>query len=71
MSPYDWLVTQDNNLWQGVSSATNPCPSGFWLATETEWIAEQEEWATADKSGAFGSVLKLPAGGKPSGTDVV
>ncbi len=35
-SPYDWLATQDDNLWQGVSGTNNPCPAGYRLPTDTE-----------------------------------
>ncbi|MDG1516992.1 MAG: hypothetical protein P8Q42_03105, partial [Flavobacteriales bacterium] len=35
-SPYDWLTTQNDNLWQGVDGTNNPCPGGYRLPTETE-----------------------------------
>ncbi len=61
--PSYWLTPQNDNLWQGVSGANNPCPSGFRLPTITEWEAERNSWATNDPAGAFGSPLKLTAGG--------
>lgn len=36
--PVDWLTPQDNTLWQGVSGTNNPCPSGYRLPTEAEWM---------------------------------
>ena len=62
--PYDWLSTQDSNLWQGVNGVNNPCPTGFRLPTETEWQAEIDEWG-GDKNatGAYNSPLKLPVSG--------
>jgi len=36
----DWLVTPDNSLWTGANPATNPCPVGFRIPTESEWSAE-------------------------------
>lgn len=33
----DWLVTQNDNLWQGVSGINNPCPAGFRLPTLDEF----------------------------------
>lgn len=61
--PNDWLVTQDNTLWQGVNGTNNPCPTGFRIPTETEWNDEMNSWATNDPAGAFGSPLKLPTAG--------
>ncbi len=64
LSPdYNWLDTEDNTLWQGVSGSNNPCPFGFRIPTKTEWDAEITSFSTADLDGAFGSVLKIPAGG--------
>jgi uncharacterized protein (TIGR02145 family) len=63
-SPQDWLATQNDNLWQGVSGINNPCPSGYRLPTEAEWEAERTSWSSNDASGAFGSPLKLPLAGR-------
>ncbi len=68
-SPYDWLVSQDDNLWQGVTGTNNPCPSGFRLPTTAEWDAERLSWATSDTAGAFGSPLKLTVNGYRYYTD--
>jgi hypothetical protein len=59
---YDWRNTQNNNLWQGASGTNNPCPSGYRLPTEAEWLAESATWGTL-AAGAFASVLKLPVPG--------
>jgi hypothetical protein len=37
---YDWRVTPNNNLWQGVDGINNPCPEGWRIATVAEWTAE-------------------------------
>jgi hypothetical protein len=37
---YDWRSTRNNNLWQGVNGTNNPCPAGYHIPTEAEWIAE-------------------------------
>ncbi|MBN2761481.1 MAG: hypothetical protein JXR41_00210 [Bacteroidales bacterium] len=62
-SPHDWLTSQDNTLWQGVSGTNNPCPSGYRLPTETELEAERLSWISNDAAGAFASPLKLPVAG--------
>ncbi len=58
----DWRSSQNDLLWQGVSGTNNPCPSGYRLPTESEWVAEYATW-TPLAAGAFASVLKLPVGG--------
>jgi len=65
-APYDWLGTQNLNLWQGASGANNPCPSGFRLPTQTELNDERLLWSSSNTAGAFASPLKLPAAGSRS-----
>jgi uncharacterized protein (TIGR02145 family) len=60
---YDWRNPQNNNLWQGVNGINNPCPAGFRLPTETEWIAEIASWSSQNAEAAFSSSLKLPVAG--------
>ena len=62
-SPPDWRSPQNTNLWQGVNGVNNPCPSGFRLPTETEWIAERASWSSQNTAGAFASPLKLSLAG--------
>ena len=64
-SPWDWLVPQNSNLWQGVNGINNPCPSGYRLPTMAEYEAEYTSWSSNNSSGAINSPLKLPqAGGR-------
>ncbi len=66
-TPYDWRSPQNFDLWQGVSGTNNPCPSGYRIPTEAEWVAEAATWSSPDAAGAFASPLKLPmAGCRPS-----
>jgi uncharacterized protein (TIGR02145 family) len=58
-SASDWRSTQNDNLWQGVSGVNNPCPNGYRLPTQAEWVAEIASWSTQNTAGAFSSQLKL------------
>ena len=69
--PGDWRTPQNANLWQGVNGIDNPCPNGFRLPTKDEWLVEIQSWNSADKDGAFSSVLKLTTGGYRQGFDGV
>lgn len=55
----DWRSPSNNNLWQGVNGTNNPCPSGFRIPTEQEFLAEIATWSPQNSSGAFASPLKL------------
>lgn len=61
--PGDWLVTQNDDLWQGVDGINNPCPVAYRLPTEAEWVAERQTWSSYNRNGAFASPLKLPVAG--------
>ena len=60
---HDWRSPQNDGLWQGVNSMTNPCPYGYRLPTKTEWEAERQSWSSNNAAGAFNSPLKLTVGG--------
>ncbi len=63
-NPNDWLTPQDDTLWQGITGANNPCPSGYRIPTETELNNERLSWSPNNNAtGAFGSPLKLPVTG--------
>jgi uncharacterized protein (TIGR02145 family) len=62
-SAFDWRLTQNNNLWQGVSGTNNPCPSGWRIPTSTELDTERASWSSQDYNGAFASPLKFTAAG--------
>jgi uncharacterized protein (TIGR02145 family) len=61
--PFDWLITQNPSLWQGVDGENNPCPEGYRIPTRFEWDAEIVTWSSNDFNGAMDSPLKLPAAG--------
>jgi hypothetical protein len=60
----DWRSPQNNNLWQGVNSTNNPCPTGWRLPTEDELQTEIDSWSPEDATGAWDSALKWPLSGK-------
>ena len=63
----DWLSTPDNSLWTGANPATNPCPVGFRIPTESEWDAERITWISNNAAGAYASPLKLTRPGMLTG----
>lgn len=63
LSPWDWGLSQNDNLWQGVKGINNPCPYGWRVPTELELKDEMNNWITDDSLGAFSSSLKWPAAG--------
>ena len=66
---FDWRNPANTSLWQGVSGVNNPCPSGYRLPTETEWVTERSSWSANTSDGAFASPLKLPMAGYRSHAD--
>ena len=39
-NPYDWRATVNNNLWQPDTKVNDPCPTGWHIPTNAEWVAE-------------------------------
>lgn len=63
VTPFDWMNTPNNNLWNGINAVNNPCPSGWRLPTESEFNEEMTTWSAATPAGAFESALRLHEGG--------
>jgi uncharacterized protein (TIGR02145 family) len=68
ISQGNWLVTNNDNLWQQLND-NNVCPNGFRIPTKDEWLLEMSYWNTKDAKGAFESALKLPISGARSFAD--
>jgi uncharacterized protein (TIGR02145 family) len=37
--PHNWMTVNPDNLWQGTAGINNPCPQGFRVPTQAEWLA--------------------------------
>jgi hypothetical protein len=70
-SPWDWLVPQNANLWQGVNGINNPCPTGYRLPTSAEYNTEKATWTSLDYTGAYASNLKLTIAGVRGGSTII
>lgn len=63
VSPHDWRVSSDNNLWTGQAAVNNPCPAGFRLPTSQEMDAEVTEYGINNNNTAFNSPFKFTPSG--------
>jgi uncharacterized protein (TIGR02145 family) len=68
-TPNDWRSPQNNNLWQGINGINNPCPTGYYIPSETELNNERLTWSSNNSTGAFLSPLKLTLAGIRDGSD--
>lgn len=59
----NWRTTPNNNLWQVATGINNPCPLGFRIPTDQEWVDEINASGIKNPATAYSSVLKLTAGG--------
>lgn len=64
---WDWRITRNTNLWNGVSGVNNPCPTGFRLPTQAEFAAEIAIISPQTGAGGFASSLALTYGGERRG----
>ena len=65
VNPFDWMSpAQDGSSWQGVNGVNNPCPAGYRIPTNAEWVTEINSLSPKNITTAFDSFLKLPAAGQ-------
>ncbi|WP_438967070.1 hypothetical protein [Flavobacterium sp.] len=63
ITPHDWRVNQNANLWNGVAAVNNPCPEGFRVPTIAELNAEFSAYGIIDSATAFSSPFKFTVPG--------
>jgi len=63
-SYFDWRITANTTLWNGVSGINNPCPTGFRVPTKAEFEAEIAIISPQTGAGGFASSLALTYGGE-------
>ena len=66
--PYDWRLTKNDFLWQGLGGVNNPCPQGFRLPSAAEWQDEVDKYGDTVVD-LFNSPLKLVVAGWRGGYD--
>lgn len=59
----DWRVTMSGTLWQNGSSANNPCPVGFKVPAQSEWINYTNRIGNGGADAFAASKLALSAAG--------
>ncbi len=62
--PQDWRTPENPNLWQGISGINNPCPKGFRLPTEAEWLSYRNAAGISNSTIAAAKELKLSIPGR-------
>ena len=66
---YDWRVNRDDTLWDNESSTNNPCPVGYRLPLESEFLDLITAAAITDKLEAASSSLAFSLPGYRKATD--
>jgi hypothetical protein len=65
--PYDWRSIQNDALWQGVAGINNPCPVGYRIPTNIEFIAEVTAYGITNAATAYTAPHKFVDAGMGMG----
>jgi uncharacterized protein (TIGR02145 family) len=60
-TPYDWRSDNNNNRW--ATANQGPCPAGYHVPTDTQWITADTFGAWKNNTDTYNSALKLPSAG--------
>jgi uncharacterized protein (TIGR02145 family) len=61
--PNDWRNPQNGNLWQAPDYINNPCPQGWHIPTQAEWLAEELALGSSETVIDAYNKLKITRGG--------
>ena len=67
VTPYDWRSDNNDNRWAAANQG--PCPAGYHVPTEAQWVTADSFGAWANNTDTYNSALKLPSAGLRSGSD--
>jgi hypothetical protein len=62
-SNYDWRLTTNNNLWQGLNGINNPCPIGYRVPSKFEFEQELNSGTIINNTNVNNNSLKLSLSG--------
>ena len=60
-APFDWRDDNNNNRW--ATANQGPCPAGYHVPTDAQWVTADTFGAWNNNTDTFGSALKLPSAG--------
>jgi uncharacterized protein (TIGR02145 family) len=59
----DWRSSKNDALWQGISGINNPCPLGYRVPTEAEFMAEVDAYGITNTATGYASPHKFVSAG--------
>ena len=65
--PFDWRSDNNNDRW--ATANQGPCPAGYHVPTDAQWVTADTFGAWNNNTDTFGSALKLPSAGNRNRID--